>query len=501
MGSRVFISYASEQDEVARHLELSLKGEGHGVFHARTSLPPGESFDDRIRAAIDNSDVFVFLVSPESVAPGRYTLTELKFAEQKWDHPAGHVLPVVLAPVPKDAMPPYLKSVTWLQPKGNVTAEVAAAVARLTAPWWRQLFRDRWKPAVAVLALSMGAVAWFVVPERLAQREQQQRADGIVAQGLQALEAGEYRRAWQLLEQATSIAPGSRSTLEAQERVAMTMLRDTGIDYFGGSSRAFAELVDQVLPVVSRGAAVARGQRLADLLAHQGWADYLRERAGIGGLEAARYYRRALEVEPGNVYGHAMWGFEILRQRGSRTAVAEARPHFAAAVESGRERQYVRDLHVAGLLQSYSNAWINDPERHREVLRVASAMRSGGEKRPDAWGTGSLRNLVWAIYHFEVVMSDGPWPVLGALPPVEHLETFRWLFPDNDLAEGRGAPSLFNYLTVLAPLQEQAGDRAGALASYRRLLAEFSAKGYNASRAVKTAREAEMAIKRLANQG
>jgi hypothetical protein len=51
-------------------------------------LPAGESYNDRIRAAIGESDLFLFLISPEAVAPGRYTLAELDFARERWPHPS-----------------------------------------------------------------------------------------------------------------------------------------------------------------------------------------------------------------------------------------------------------------------------------------------------------------------------------------------------------------------------------------------------------------------------
>ena len=70
MRSSIFLSYASEQSEAATHIELSLKGDGYSVFRDRTSLPPGESFDARIRTAIEESDLFIFLISRQSVSPG-----------------------------------------------------------------------------------------------------------------------------------------------------------------------------------------------------------------------------------------------------------------------------------------------------------------------------------------------------------------------------------------------------------------------------------------------
>ena len=77
MRSTIFLSYPSSLGETAERIELALKGEGYAVFRDRSALPPGESFDARIRAAVEESDLFVFLITPQSVSPGHYTLTEL----------------------------------------------------------------------------------------------------------------------------------------------------------------------------------------------------------------------------------------------------------------------------------------------------------------------------------------------------------------------------------------------------------------------------------------
>jgi hypothetical protein len=276
------------------------------------------------------------------------------------------------------------------------------------------------------------------------------------------------------------------------------LLRRTGLNYSSGG-RAYAEdLVKRTSPVLSRGTSGAKGTRLADLLAHMGWEDYLRGGlAGSGGPDPTRRYRSALEADPGNVYAHAMWGFELLRARGSPEALPEARKHFAAALQSGREREYLRYLQVSALLQTYTNAWIEDPERHKEAIRVANEMRIGGEPRPSGWGRGSFKRKLWSVYHFGVVASDGQAAVLAALPPAEHLATFRWLFPEEDLAPDQGGPSLFDYLTVRAQVEEYGGDRAAALASYRRVLDEFESRKLTGGRAINTAESAKAAIRRL----
>ena len=112
MKSTIFLSYPSSLEQTAATLELALKGEGYKVFRDRSALPPGESFDARIQAAVEDSDLFVFLITPDSVTPGRYTLTELKFIEQRWSHPAGRVLPVMAEPTTINSIPAFLRAVT-----------------------------------------------------------------------------------------------------------------------------------------------------------------------------------------------------------------------------------------------------------------------------------------------------------------------------------------------------------------------------------------------------
>jgi hypothetical protein len=468
------------------------------VFRDRTSLPTGEAFDARIRTAIEESDLFVFLISPMSVVQGRYTLTELKFAEQVWPHPGGHVLPVMVEPVPIDAIPPFLRAVTILTPRGNLAAEVAAEAARLTAPWWRRMLRPRHLvPAAAVTVMALAvAAAWL--PDYLDRRVQERRAAALVEESRLKIEAGDYGDARKLLEEAREVAPSSSTVAAAQEQLAMESLHGVGVDQFRGDRSQFITFVDEVQPILTRGASEATGERLANLQAHLGWADYLRELGGIGGLDPVAHYRRALETDPGNLYAHAMWGFHLLRTRRSAPAVAEAQRHFAAALESRREREYLRWLQIGGLLQTYTNVWIDDLEREAEAIRVVNAMRLDGEPQPDGWtAPGALKRRIWAIYHFEVVNGRDAAPILTALPPDEHLATFLWLFPEDDLQEGTSAPSPFNYLYVCAQLQERAGARDDAIASYRRMLAEFEREGYDATFAVRAAEDAKAALARL----
>jgi hypothetical protein len=142
-------------------VDLALLGIGHEVFFDKSSLPPGADFNSRIRKAIDESDAFIFLISPNSVRPGGYALTELGFAKAKWRKPWGAVLPVMIAPTDHSLIDAYLTAVTILEPKGNAAAEIAAAVQNLPRP--RGNFR---RNAIKLFLLSLIVLlplAWFLL--------------------------------------------------------------------------------------------------------------------------------------------------------------------------------------------------------------------------------------------------------------------------------------------------------------------------------------------------
>lgn len=130
---QLFESYASEDRDEAEKIALAL-GPAHQVFFDRGSLPAGGDFNTRIRAAIADADGMIFLISPDSVQPGSYTLTELELAKDKWGHPLGCILPVMIRATDFHSIPNFLKAVTILEAKGNLAAEIAAAVDKMWSP-------------------------------------------------------------------------------------------------------------------------------------------------------------------------------------------------------------------------------------------------------------------------------------------------------------------------------------------------------------------------------
>lgn len=124
---KIFLSYAAEDRTIVEPIYYALVGD-YTVFFDRNSLPEGDNFDERIRKAIRKSDLIIFCISPNSTDQGAYTLTELKFAEKKWAHPKGRVLPIMIKETNFDNIPSYLKAVTVLEAAGNAAAEVAARI-------------------------------------------------------------------------------------------------------------------------------------------------------------------------------------------------------------------------------------------------------------------------------------------------------------------------------------------------------------------------------------
>ena len=144
---RVFLSYSSSDRTLIEPIYLALCAQGHTVFFDRAGLSAGEEYNVRIRRAIENSHLMLFMVSPESLDAGSYTLSELAIAQKTWQHPAGRVLPVILRSIPLERIPPYLKSVTLLEPEGDLTASVADQVYRIAETRRRtgaRVKRDRW---------------------------------------------------------------------------------------------------------------------------------------------------------------------------------------------------------------------------------------------------------------------------------------------------------------------------------------------------------------------
>ena len=166
---KIFLSYPSDARDTAERLNYVLVEQGHDVFFDRADLPAGFEFDQRIASAIAESELIVFLITPTAVTPGRYTLTELDLAEERWPKPSGRTLPVMLQPTELAAIPGYLRAVNIFTPRGDAVAEIANEVRKLAGG--RRLttrlglrLRSPAGSALVLAIMALSAFAWVMQP-------------------------------------------------------------------------------------------------------------------------------------------------------------------------------------------------------------------------------------------------------------------------------------------------------------------------------------------------
>jgi hypothetical protein len=219
---KIFLSYATADRQKAEEIALALQARGHDVFFDREDLSGGEDYNTVIRREIAAADAFIFLASPASTRAGGYALTELRFARERWEHPVGHVLPVLLEPTPLDDVPAYLRSVTLLEPQGNVAAEIAGHIERARSRTVRR--------RILITGLALAVVAGATAVTLLGGRDRDSgfrslvEEDAFVARYVytgDAIERVEY-----------NLDPGSRIVADSGdfvtlERVAWGAISDT----------------------------------------------------------------------------------------------------------------------------------------------------------------------------------------------------------------------------------------------------------------------------------
>jgi hypothetical protein len=343
---------------------------------------------------------------------------------------------------------------------GDIGAEVAAEVDRMLKRGWRSVLTSRITAALVVALLLLGLAGWQIGSAVIERREQAVQVAALGEQAQVQADAGNYADAWTTLERARATYSGAPNLVDAQERLAMKWL-----DNAVGSDRTLTlkQIADKVYPVLTNGAVSGSGERAADLLAHMGWADFLRSKAGVGGLNPAAQYRRALEVDPNNVFAHTMLGFDVMRSGGP---VADARAHFDRALKSSRHREYVRHMQIAAML------WSRDDEAEEEAIRIANDIRTAGEPMPPDTAIQSDRWRLWNVYYDRLINLRKRDQFLRALAPADHLATYTWLYPLQTFPKSKSL-----YYFVLAQLQEGSGDRPAAMQAYQAVVSDFEAQG------------------------
>jgi hypothetical protein len=302
---------------------------------------------------------------------------------------------------------------------------------------------------------SLCATVAGVARHLYSREEARKNVAALLASETEEQKAHDYGAAWQTLERALQLDQASPGVRAAQEELAMAWLEDAHLQ----EGQKFSDLTGRVEPILVRAVASTKpGPRQANLRAHIGWAYFLESRDGRSDLDPTGPYREAVEEDTNNPYAEAMWGHWILWQ--SCEQVEEAEVHFGAALASQREVDYVRRLEMSALLNCRSH------RTNLDVIRLANDMRKGGQT-PDDW----TRQHILGVYYFEFMPTTAETTkFINAIPPAEHVATFRWLFDALNSDDNSTAPRAY-YLGVL---EEAAGQPGDALANYRLALHEIS---------------------------
>jgi hypothetical protein len=271
---------------------------------------------------------------------------------------------------------------------------------------------------------------------------------------------------------ARELAPSSAAVRRAQEDVAMEWIRNARVE---GGKGSFGDAIKPALAVVDTSLPSATGTRRADLVAHTGWATFLLWRDGDRQLNPADAYRQALSIDPANPYANAMLAHWILFQ--DREDVPQAVKLFDTAAKAGRALDAVRQLQWA----AFGNA--SSSEAHPERVRLADAMRRGGEKL-----NGSQTQSLFSVYDRATPVSreKDRQALLEALPPDDHISMLGWAF--DEYASGNDfRRRVIRYYVAL--LQAKAGRVEQALGDLQTLEMELAKNRGSLHDAVRAALE------------
>jgi Tfp pilus assembly protein PilF len=292
----------------------------------------------------------------------------------------------------------------------------------------------------AVISLILGARQLVTIgTERAARARESAEA---VAIARQQAARGDFTDAWKSLDRAEQQARTAESDA-ARLEVAFRWLQEARKP----ADQPFATITDAIVPTLDRALLDQQHPRRADIVAHLGWATFLKSRdRGEGDPEPL--YRQALTIDPKNVYANIMLAHWLMWNRRS---VEDARPYFEAAVASGKERPLVRRLQIAALRNSSSN------EGDTELLRIANSMRQQNET-PD----NTSARTIYVVYRTRYA-TRSPYidPNTTGVTVSDQLATLTWLsrFPGGSDRDGTDTRIVETLKTPPAPPPSRPGSR------------------------------------------
>ena len=260
----------------------------------------------------------------------------------------------------------------------------------------------------------------------------------------------------------------------AEEDLAMEWLRSSRLP----ERTQFSTIADELVSTLTVGANASRGARKADLLAHLGWAYFLKQRDGDESLRPDTEYEEAVAADAQNPYANVFWGHWILWNHG---LLSDANARFAAALSSGRARAVVYQFQLSAL------ATVRYDDTDAAWLRVVSDMQTGGEK-----ADSSLRDEVCNRYAQALEDPALKQQILAQVPAARQVELLQSALQ----SEGLSAVQKTTLNVALAESLEAAGRPANALEVWKMLAGEVKSQPHSI-----WSDRVDAAIRRLSRKG
>jgi tetratricopeptide (TPR) repeat protein len=503
----VFISYrredaAGEAGRLSEH--LARRFGPNRVFIDIDTIAPGTDYVAELDRALTATTVVLVVIGRQWLAvtnaqgtrrlddPDDFVRREIQTALER----SARVVPVLVqgaampseADLPKALAPFATRQAMAIQHEefGADTQRLADALAPLLEPagpqgeWYRRravlggalvalalvvgVAGWQWQRAASATAARAAAAARAAEQADAARRARQQVVDDLVRIATAQHERGEFVEAMTTLDRAVAHADADTAQAAAlQQDVAMQWIREARVESSAGQT--FADAITRPVAVLDRAAPFATGARQGDLVAHLGWATFLRWRDGERTLRPNDVYRKALTADQANPFANAMLGHWILWSGSGASSFERARQLFRVAADTGRAADVVRGLQLAALRNDRS------AESRLETVRVVDEMRRRAQPL-QACDTSDA----WSIYYFALgdrgELTSAA--LVAVLPPTEHLFTLQWAFDaftQGDESRRR------QYRYYVARLQAAAGQAAEARAALEGLRAELGRTG------------------------
>jgi hypothetical protein len=113
-GASVFVSFSRQDESVVVLLYEALSTEQRRVWVDWEAIPPSASFRDEIRKAIEGSDVFLFIMSPDSIKSERCNW-EIDYACRL----GKRIVPLLCRNVDYAEVQPQISSLSWIYFRPN----------------------------------------------------------------------------------------------------------------------------------------------------------------------------------------------------------------------------------------------------------------------------------------------------------------------------------------------------------------------------------------------